>query len=228
MSASPPWPVGVHDPFTADVNAPSVGGLISADRGEQRGFARAAWAEQRDDFAALDAQRDVFHGHDLGVARCHKPWSGRWLRRLDFGFVRFHQDKTLFGFDVHRLPNAKQTRQHGNGEHDDREHNQVGPLDHDETRETREGILPQPPRQSVAERAHEQRLLEDQSNDDAVARADEFEQRNVVNLVERQRVEISAMMIVEIMMSSTRNKPSCRLALSTMPERSRSFCCWVE
>ena len=53
----------------------------------------------------------------------------------------------------------------------------------------RKRILAHPPRQQIAEGTHEQSLLENESTDDAIAGTDEFEQRDVADLVKRERVD---------------------------------------
>jgi hypothetical protein len=72
---------------------------------------------------------------------------------------------------------------------DDGEADEIGLADHDEAREARKGEGSHPPGERVAERAHQQRLLEDEAADHAVARADQLEQRDVADLVERERVD---------------------------------------
>ena len=70
--------------------------------------------------------------------------------------------KDVVGLDTHRLPDAKQAGEHGNPQHDARRAEiKIGCLNHHEARKVRERISAQPPRQPIAERAHEQRLLEE-------------------------------------------------------------------
>ena len=82
---------------------------------------------------------------------------------------------------------------------------------------------------AVAKRAHEQRLLENEAADDAIARADELEQRDVADFVERQRVDDQRdddggnddEQHAEEAEAGGAPCPPCRTS-------SRSFCSWVE
>ncbi len=60
--------LAVEDPLSAEGEAAGGGGVDEADGGEEGGFAGAAGAEEGDDFARGEAEGDVVHGDDLGVA----------------------------------------------------------------------------------------------------------------------------------------------------------------
>jgi hypothetical protein len=131
-------------------------------------------------------QRNVLHGHDLGVAAAvdlrqadgfdgGRVWSGGHDSTL-FGSTRmaFQMPSRLASTEMPTTmtPVAQVLRR----------------FDH--TRRGNFGKATCPANTpAVAERAHEQRLLENQADDHAVARAHQLEHRDVVNLVERERVE---------------------------------------
>ena len=134
-------------------------------------------------------QRHVLHRHDFGVAGAIDL---RQVEGFNGGRVvdrSVCHDNTLFGstrmaFQMPRRLDS--TEMPSTMAASDR---RSGCLNHHQARKLRKGERAQPIGQSVAERADEQRLLENQPHDDAVARAHEFEHGDVVDFVQRERVD---------------------------------------
>ncbi len=58
----------VGEVFAVEQNLPGIGQIEAGDHAQYRGFAAAGRAEQREEFARLDAEADVVHGDEIAEA----------------------------------------------------------------------------------------------------------------------------------------------------------------